>query len=87
MCWKPARPAAEIAADRDILRHDPDKPPRVLQIPGGTGILGVHASPRADDGPGIEPAITDELVAAICQGSTAECRQRVALPEPFLPDP
>lgn len=33
-----------------------------LELPGGTRVLGVHASPAADDGPGIDPFIPrDEL--------------------------
>lgn len=31
-----------------------------LQLPGGATVLGVHASPGADDGPGIEPGLADE---------------------------
>ena len=38
-------------------------PPRLrLRLPGGTTVLGVHASPNADDGPGIDPKVSaDEL--------------------------
>jgi putative phosphoesterase len=36
-----------------------------LQIPNGTAILGVHASPQADDGPGIDPGITDEQLGPL----------------------
>ena len=31
-----------------------------LRLKDGTTVLGVHASPQADDGPGIEPGIADE---------------------------
>ena len=31
-----------------------------LRLPSGAAILGVHASPRADDGPGIDPGIADQ---------------------------
>jgi putative phosphoesterase len=31
-----------------------------LQFPNGTSVLGVHASPQADDGQAIEPGISDE---------------------------
>jgi hypothetical protein len=31
-----------------------------LRLPSGGSVLGVHASPLADDGPGIEPDIPDE---------------------------
>ena len=31
-----------------------------MTLPQGTSVLGVHASPGADDGPGIDPGINDE---------------------------
>ena len=41
-------------------------PPQLrLQFPGGTRVLGVHASPAADDGPGIDPEIPDEQLASL----------------------
>jgi predicted phosphodiesterase len=43
-----------------------------LQLPSGTKILGVHASPGADDGPGIEPGITDEQLWPLLAGSDAD---------------
>lgn len=38
-----------------------------LQLSSGAAVLGVHASPRADDGPGIEPATADERAARACR--------------------
>ena len=40
-----------------------------LQFPGGTTVLGVHASPSADDGPGIDPGLPDEPSAACWPGA------------------
>jgi predicted phosphodiesterase len=43
-----------------------------LRLPDGTAILGVHASPRADDGPGIEPGIADEQLRQLLAGCGAD---------------
>ena len=43
-----------------------------LRLPGGAAVLGVHASPLADDGPGIEPAISDEELGRLLAGSGAD---------------
>jgi putative phosphoesterase len=43
-----------------------------LQLPGGATILGVHASPRADDGPGIDPGIADEQLRSLLAGCGAD---------------
>jgi predicted phosphodiesterase len=43
-----------------------------LRSPSGATILGVHASPRADDGPGIDPGIADEQLRQLLGGSDAE---------------
>lgn len=43
-----------------------------LQLPAGVTILGVHASPRADDGPGIEPGIADEQLRPLLAGCGAD---------------
>jgi hypothetical protein len=43
-----------------------------LQLPGGATILGVHASPRADDGPGIDPAIADRQLGPLLAGCGAD---------------
>ncbi len=34
-----------------------------LGLPDGTRVLGVHASPEADSGPGIKPGISDDDLA------------------------
>jgi hypothetical protein len=38
----------------------------------GATIMGIHASPRADDGPGIGPGISDEQLRQLLAGSGAE---------------
>jgi predicted phosphodiesterase len=43
-----------------------------LTLPSGTTILGVHASPGADDGLGIEPGIPDERLRQLLAGSGAD---------------
>jgi predicted phosphodiesterase len=43
-----------------------------LLVPSGATVLGVHASPRADDGPGIEPGIADEQLWPLLAGSDAD---------------
>jgi predicted phosphodiesterase len=43
-----------------------------LLLPSGATILGVHASPLADDGPGIEPGIADEQLWPLLAGSDAD---------------
>jgi putative phosphoesterase len=43
-----------------------------LHAPSGAKVLGVHASPRADDGPGIEPGIADEELRALLGGHGAD---------------
>jgi len=43
-----------------------------LQVPSGATVLGVHASPRADDGQGIDPAIADEELGYLLAGCRAE---------------
>ncbi|HEX6520525.1 MAG TPA: metallophosphoesterase family protein [Streptosporangiaceae bacterium] len=42
------------------------------QSPSGVAVLGVHASPRADDGPGIEPDIADERLRTLLAGCGAD---------------
>src|SRR5262249_40554881 len=42
------------------------------RLPSGATILGVHASPRADDGPGIDPGIAAEQLPQLLAGSDAE---------------
>ena len=43
-----------------------------LQLPDGTRVLGVHASPGADDGQGIEPGPPDEQLGALPAGCAAD---------------
>jgi putative phosphoesterase len=43
-----------------------------LRLPSGPAVLGVHASPKADDGPGIDPGITDEQLRPLLAGSGAD---------------
>jgi hypothetical protein len=43
-----------------------------LQLPSGATVLGVHASPRADDGPGIEPGIAEDRLQALLAGCGAD---------------
>jgi hypothetical protein len=50
-----------------------DLPARLrLLLPGGTAVLGVHASPGADDGPGIAPGTSEELLARLLAGCGAD---------------
>jgi predicted phosphodiesterase len=42
-----------------------------LDLPCGTSLLGVHASPRSDDGPGIEPGSADQDLQALLAGCGA----------------
>jgi predicted phosphodiesterase len=42
-----------------------------LRSAGGTAILGVHASPDADDGPGIEPGVSDDRLRSLFAGCGA----------------
>jgi predicted phosphodiesterase len=48
--------------------------PAQLRLPlrSGARLLGVHASPRADDGPGIEPGIADEQLGPLLAGCGAD---------------
>ena len=43
-----------------------------LELPGGTRVLGVHASPGADDGPGIDPGLADEELRGLLAGCDAD---------------
>lgn len=43
-----------------------------LRLADGTTILGVHSSPQADDGPGIEPGIADEQLGPPLAGCAAD---------------
>lgn len=41
-------------------------------LPDGTRMLGVHASPGRDDGPGISPTMSEELIRSSLQGCEAD---------------
>ena len=43
-----------------------------LDLPSGAGVLGVHASPGADDGPGIAPETADERLREVLAGCDAD---------------
>jgi hypothetical protein len=43
-----------------------------LDLADGTRVLGVHASPGADDGPGIEPGLPDQQLGALLAGCAAD---------------
>ena len=43
-----------------------------LQLPSGATVLGVHASPAADDGPGIGPTIADEQLGPLLADCDAD---------------
>jgi predicted phosphodiesterase len=43
-----------------------------LNLPDGTRVLGVHASPGADDGPGIEPGPPDDQLGRLLAGCAAD---------------
>jgi predicted phosphodiesterase len=43
-----------------------------LQVPSGATVLGVHASPQADDGPGIDPGIAEEELQMLLAGCGAD---------------
>jgi len=55
------------------LEHLATLPPQLrLQFPGGTTVLGVHASPGADDGPGIDPDLPGEQLLSLLAGCGAD---------------
>jgi putative phosphoesterase len=71
--------AAGIAWTRGVLDQAglldvlADLPARLrLRIESGVTILGVHASPTADDGPGIEPGVADEQLRSLLAGCGAD---------------
>ncbi len=43
-----------------------------MTLPDGTRVLGVHASPGRDDGPGISPDVPDADLAAMLAGAAAD---------------
>ena len=62
-----------VLGQAGTLEHLATLPPQLrLQLPGGTTLLGVHASPGADDGPGIDPNLPDEQLRGLLTGYGAE---------------
>ncbi|MBV9095425.1 MAG: metallophosphoesterase family protein [Streptosporangiaceae bacterium] len=62
-----------VLDEADLLSALTDLPGQLrLQLPGGATVLGVHASPQADDGPGIEPCIADEYLRPLLAGCGAD---------------
>ena len=55
-------PWLDVAADASSARTLPD----------GTRVLAVHASPRSDDGPGIDPRASDAEQAELLAGCDAD---------------
>lgn len=50
-----------------------DLPARLrLRLPGGAAVLGVHASPGADDGPGIAPGTSEDQLGQLLAGCGAD---------------
>jgi predicted phosphodiesterase len=45
---------------------------QTLELSGGTRMLGIHASPSSDDGPGIDPDSSDEQLEGLLNGCGAE---------------
>ena len=43
-----------------------------VTLPNGARVLLVHAAPGADDGDGIRPALTDDQIVALIEGSAAD---------------
>lgn len=56
-----------------LLSHLTTLPAQLrLQLPSGATVLGVHASPGADDGPGIEPDLADDELRPLLAGCGAD---------------
>ena len=61
-----------VLCQADLLGTLAGLPPELrLRLPDGTSVLGVHASPGADDGPGIEPGLPDEQLSRLLAGCAA----------------
>lgn len=45
---------------------------QITQLADGTTLLGVHASPRSDDGPGVDTTSTDAQLASLLAGVDAD---------------
>ena len=52
-----------------------------LRLPGGAAVLGVHASPESDDGPGIAPDVCEVRLGRLRR----RCRHRRPHPSPHRP--
>jgi len=65
-----ARGALGEAGLLDALEELPDSVRTVL--PDGTRVLGIHASPISDDGPGIDTDADNELLASLIAGCDAD---------------
>jgi len=62
-----------VLCQADLLGTLAGLPPELrLRLPDGTRVLGVHASPPADDGPGIRPDIPDEQLSRLLAGCAAD---------------
>lgn len=62
-----------VLCQADLLGTLAGLPPELrLRLPDGTSVLGVHASPGADDGPGIEPGLPDEQLSRLLAGCAAD---------------
>jgi predicted phosphodiesterase len=46
--------------------------PLRLRLPGGAAVLGVHASPESDDGPGIAPDVSEKQLGQLLAGCGAD---------------
>jgi predicted phosphodiesterase len=64
------RGALSQAGLLDDLAGRPER--QLLDLPDGSRLLGVHASPASDDGPGIDTDATDEALAALLDGCGAD---------------
>jgi hypothetical protein len=42
------------------------------ELPDGTRVLGIHASPASDDGPGIDTDLPDDVLAPLIAGCDAD---------------
>lgn len=64
------RGVLDQAGALDLLASLP--PQQRMVLPGGTSLLGVHASPGSDDGPGIDTTSSDEETASLLEGAEAD---------------
>jgi predicted phosphodiesterase len=64
------RGVLDQAGSLDVLAELPGQLRR--QLPSGVRLLGVHASPLADDGQGIEPEVPDERIGPLLADCAAD---------------